>query len=494
MDSTPLVLGSTTRSHGERPASSVTEVATEQADLGAHGESQSASLQRNTIKYTVINTETALPAVVPTIGEADERKKSTIAALPSETLEQIFKQLDGPAPSSSRLYDQPTHEITSSTVTPIKAASLVCWQWRSLLIPTLYRHARLIIPEPGIPTSIIDDEHIPFLNFVRKHRLRSYVKTYSLVIFNVAIRHTSKSDKEHQSNDFSSFWNKILEEIDPMEITLVCSPQVLGALTSCKVSSRHQGSFDIPYHILQLCRQGNPIEELAPALVEGSTFGGMYDSTESRPPLRHSVLLNTRPWTRMLLNEGSFLGVYKTPDVFSKHPPSILGDLVGNGECIHTAMIPDTVRDLSYIAIFPPSPHFHMITRCCPRVDRLYTQFVPRNDILENRAKLEFLDVNDLWMERNTCYAYIMRELFNNPPTGNFRYLKFFESGDAADRDAWNMAVEYMKRAGAGWSIESTGVFIKSATEEQGTGDGRSISNDISSSDEQTRPLLLVWF
>jgi hypothetical protein len=191
----------------------------------------------------------------------------------------------------------------------------------------------------------------------------------------------------------------------------------------------------------------------------------------------------------MLLNEGPFLKVYKTRDTFSKSPPSILEDLVGDGKGVHTAMIPDTIRDFSYIAIFPVSPHFHMITRCFPRVDRLYTQFVPRNDIFEDPENLEYLDENDLWMERNTCYAYVMRELFSNPSTGNYRYLKSFESGDAADRDAWDMAVEYMKRAGGYWRIESIGVFVKDTNEEANGADGTGGNEQETGN---TPPLLLV--
>lgn len=67
-------------------------------------------------------------------------------------------------------------------------------------------------------------------------------------------------------------------------------------------------------------------------------------------------------------------------------------------------------------------------------------QIVPRNEILQNKDKMIQVEQEDLWMERNSCYAAVMRELFSSPPTGNFQYLEVFESGDAADRDAWLMA------------------------------------------------------
>ena len=58
-----------------------------------------------------------------------------------------------------------------------------------------------------------------------------------------------------------------------------------------------------------------------------------------------------------------------------------------------------------------------------------------------------------------------MRELFNTPPIGNYKYLQEFESGDAADKDAWDMAVEYVKRAANDWKVASEGVFVRDTKE-----------------------------
>ena len=56
-------------------------------------------------------------------------------------------------------------------------------------------------------------------------------------------------------------------------------------------------------------------------------------------------------------------------------------------------------------------------------------------------------------------------ELFNAPPVGNYKYLQEFESGDAADTDAWLMAVEYVKRATNSWKVASEGVFVRDTTD-----------------------------
>jgi hypothetical protein len=105
--------------------------------------------------------------------------------------------------------------------------------------------------------------------------------------------------------------------------------------------------------------------------------------------------------------------------------------------------------------------HFAALTMHFPRLDGLYVQLVPRSDILDKPEKLIQVERADLWMERNSCYALLMRELFNAPPLLNYKYLQVFESGDAADRDAWNMAVEYVKRVGNGWRTAADGVFVR---------------------------------
>jgi hypothetical protein len=103
--------------------------------------------------------------------------------------------------------------------------------------------------------------------------------------------------------------------------------------------------------------------------------------------------------------------------------------------------------------------HFATMTMHFPKLDRLYVQFVPRNDILEDPDKVSQVETRDLWMERNRCYALLMRELFNSPSVMNFKHLRVFESGDTADRDAWSIAVEYIKRANNGWKVTGDGVF-----------------------------------
>jgi len=190
-----------------------------------------------------------------------------------------------------------------------------------------------------------------------------------------------------------------------------------------------------------------------------------------------STLFEGRLWNSLLLNEGSSIRAYATYEWWQREVPSvsrhphqafpysdkckILPDLVGVDTPDNEALISPTIRDMSYIGMFPFSSHFSCLVNHLPRLDRLYTQLVPRSDILQDHAKMSQVEAEDLWMERNGSYANLMRELFNAPPVNNYKHLKVFESGDAADRDAWNMAVEYVKRAGNGWEISGDGVFTR---------------------------------
>ncbi len=71
------------------------------------------------------------------------------------------------------------------------------------------------------------------------------------------------------------------------------------------------------------------------------------------------------------------------------------------------------------------------------------------------------LETQGLWMERNTSYSLLMREMLMNPQRGNWKQLREFESGDSADREAWEMAVQYVRSTRQGWRVAGEGIFIK---------------------------------
>jgi len=135
---------------------------------------------------------------------------------------------------------------------------------------------------------------------------------------------------------------------------------------------------------------------------------------------------------------------------------------LSNMEEFNPPRITPSIREMSYIGIFPMESHFARLIEHLPRLDQLYVQIAPRSNILDDAEKMKEVDTEDLWMERNRCYAILIRDLLNPPPHHKAKYLTRFESGDAAgDLEAWNRGVEHVNRAGSNWRVQSDGVFMR---------------------------------
>ncbi|KAH8687181.1 hypothetical protein BGZ60DRAFT_2530 [Tricladium varicosporioides] len=407
---------------------------------------------------TGLSTGYTADMVVHDIEEVDcvEELKSTsgIAGLPNELLCNIFHFLDSPKPSSSsKLHDEPSFEITFADNADLKSASCVSKLWRQATIPILFTHARFILSDPrGPQRPTLSNQIWPFLEFVQKKKLRDVLTTFTLQIQDKTV--ANKKGSEYRLYHFSAFWHTLFKIINPIELLIVAPAAALGVLTDCHVILEDAWSFDCPCQYLRLRRQPDPIPSTTEKYLEecpdisGIEAPPKPPEMEDRTGLRpweyrraiSSAIFDIRPWTAMLLNEGSFVRAYATYEFWQRQAPSILHDLVGAEDPDHESFITPTIRDLEYIGIFPMSRHITPFTENLPRLDRLYMQIVPRNEILQNKDKMIQVEQEDLWMERNSCYAAVMRELFSSPPTGNFQYLEVFESGDAADRDAWLMA------------------------------------------------------
>jgi hypothetical protein len=172
-----------------------------------------------------------------------------------------------------------------------------------------------------------------------------------------------------------------------------------------------------------------------------------------------------------LLNEGSSIRAYQTYEFFLRQPPSMLSALLGTGEHPNNhALLPSTIVDFNYIAVFPLASHVHTLLSNLPKLDRLFIQLTPRpsNQILQDHKAMKNIDMADLWMERNTAYSHLFAELTQAEPQGNWRTLKVFESGDAADKESWNMAVDFLKRSDVtNWAVERDGVLVKTGDDGQ---------------------------
>ncbi|PQE19226.1 F-box domain-containing protein [Rutstroemia sp. NJR-2017a BBW] len=493
-------------------------------------QSQSSTLESTSAVETpdiTAGTQTSDPPSLrsqPVPASVKKSGPTTIEDLPNELLANIIAHLDLPAPSTSHaaLHDEPTLEITHSKNTYLKSFSGVTKLWRQMAIPLLFKHPRYILnytQEEDKP--ILNDLIGPFLKFAQEHQLAKIITTFTLVVREKKI--SNCPDNRKRTGEFDSFWRALFRVIDPTTVLIAAPAEALGALTSTRIHTSDDWTFNCPCHYLRLQRKARPTDTLTvkPEPREEDSFintlprglfpenlsevGHVHSSSPASPgtevftfqsqfeeraemleETRYAIeaeIFDLKPWTSLLLNEGSSLRAYATWQWWERRPPSILHNLVGDEEI--TALIRPGIKDFEYICIFPMASHFSKLSSALPRLDRLYIQLVPRNGILENKTQMKGIEPEDLWMERNNCYALLMRELFSQPPEGNYRHLKIFESGDAADKDAWAMAVEFVKRAGPEWRVESDGVFVKDAKKRAADQEG---DDDSSSS-----PLSVSW-
>ncbi|KAI0473210.1 hypothetical protein GGR56DRAFT_605043 [Xylariaceae sp. FL0804] len=432
--------------------------------------------------------------------------------LPAEVLLDIIGHLDGPAPSeATRLRDQPRGDMLArpAAACPLKAASRVSRGWRALVLPTLFRHvlwrprvedrvaADAAEPPPSQQQRLFTVNPVPLLRFLVEARLDRQVATFTLLVDLAAADESGDSAAAaapapapaHPVNNwlagsrfFSSWsrdeparharaaeaataaagaptilpadlewlWDQLFAVVDPLRFTLVAQPATLAAFLSRMLFLDEAWAFDMPYHVLSLARpaRGPP--------------------PPSPPPC---PLFTARPWTSVLLNEGSSLKVYRVYEFFLRRPPSMLGALLGCEEYPNdTCLLPSTVVDFSYIAIFPLFSHFETLAQNLPRLERLYLQLTPGpgNRILEDQEGMRRLDPADLWMECNTCYSHILGKLVpplpgnNPPPSSNWDTLRVFETGDTADHEVWDLAVDLFEQSQTSeWRVEREGLLVR---------------------------------
>ncbi|ESZ98229.1 dynactin [Sclerotinia borealis F-4128] len=382
---------------------------------------------------------------------------TTIEDLPNELLVDIFSHLDSEAPSSSHtiLHDQPTLNVTNSSIRDLKDCSVISKRWRQATLPLLFKYTRYILKySEDDSRPILNDLIGPFLQFIHTQSLADIISSFTLVVREKKI--SNCLDGRPRLGEFDRFWQGLFQTINPSTILIAAPVEALASLTSAVIKPRDLKFFEIECHYLRLQRPADEHtdydEHTDCSHVHYRKLGDLQNYAMS------SEIFHIRPWSSLLLNEGSNLEAYKSRPLWGVVTPSILQNLLGDD--VPDSLINSGIRSMEYIAIFPMSSHFQSLVRQLPRLDHLYCQLVPRNNILQEEESIREIQIEDLWMERNDCYAKLLREKLSNPEPRNYKYLKTFESGDAADADAWELAVEFVKHAGLPWKVTIRANYI----------------------------------
>jgi len=243
---------------------------------------------------------------------------TTINSLPNELLVNIFDYFDIPPPSSSTaaIHDEPAFGLTNSNIKDLKNCSSVSNRWRQATLPLLFKHPRLCIPcDNG---KIYLDTFVKPLNaFISEHSLSDIVRTFTLVVYKEEI-YSSRGERK----DYANFWRLVLSVIDPLELLIIAPVKALSSLTACPLTLADEWNIDSPCHYLRLQRPAAPVCDALPSPqpAEGSYRPGKEE-------FHRSQILQLRPWTALLLNEGSFIKAYSTYEFWIRKPPSVTSSL-----------------------------------------------------------------------------------------------------------------------------------------------------------------------
>ncbi|KAK6070519.1 F-box domain-containing protein [Seiridium cupressi] len=478
---------------------------------------------------------------------------ASIEDLPPEILSEVFDYLSRAAPSETLLHEQPHQDMLrrntddgkstfdsaphSPTSADLKSISCVSKRWRTIVLPSLFRN---VIWRPQITSlKVFSLRPVPMLQFLLANNLDYYVTTFTLMVeFAADEVEESQLHRQMRPADLKWLWGRLFSVIDPLRFTIIAPPATLAALMNRMLFLTDAWSFDIPYHILSLARptrvekreraRPSACTTSTPPRSPSSSPSGDEDGSSVRkgsPKRRHldwkealdrgtialprngrgsfqsvaapaSPIFTLRPWTSVLLNEGSSIRAYQTYEFFLRQAPSMLSALLGTGEYPNNqALLPPTVMDFNYIAVFPLASHVHTLLSNLPRLDRLFVQLTPRpsNQILQDQKAMKNIDMADLWMERNTAYSHLFAELTQAEPQGNWGTLKIFESGDAADKESWNMAVDFLERSNiTNWTVERDGVLIKTGDDGQPSQSSGTVVHHLLGEEPLTIDLLSV--
>lgn len=285
----------------------------------------------------VTSAATLAPEVQPLGLGAVPADKPPAELLPNELLSNIFEFLDSPKPSSSEsvLHDEPHFDLTKSVNAPLKAASCVSKRWRRGTIPLLFKHAQFVVEEKKTPWSTLDEMIQPFFEFVLEHQLRRTVQSFTFVVHEEKLANIVNGQEIAYS--FSFFWGRLFKAIDPKELLIVAPAVALGPLTSCRIYLVDAWSFDCPCQYLRL--QLRPSHTRTPKIpqVKQNSPKSVNESTQASEPaaslsalageeageIPRAKLWEIRPWTNLLLNEGSFIRAYATYEFWNRTPPSV---------------------------------------------------------------------------------------------------------------------------------------------------------------------------
>jgi hypothetical protein len=286
---------------------------------------------------------------------------TSIGDLPNEILDHILSFLDHEPPSTWKIHEWPDADTGRGENSVLKHLSLASHFLQQLVINRLYAHCQIELSELQ-----------PFLAFVNRSSLSHNVR--SLVVLR---RSNCSNTAQHPV-----WWARLLSSVNPETLTIVAPPFHFTELAHCSIVDCDAWAFNIPFQILQL-RQ--PRKQLASVSLETS----------------ENNLFNARPWTEMVVNEGSALKAYSTYEYFHRQIPSLVCTFAKKRSLCPDVAI-SRLTSFHFTAIFPFYNHVDDVLKLVRNVmllESFSVKLAPDLDsqVIEVEQSNAHIDLADAW-------------------------------------------------------------------------------------------------
>lgn len=417
-----------------------------------------------------------------------------LTRLPAEIIIQIFGYLETSSTAEDRLRCDPEYRHRDfvkkyRSDSRLKAASLVCRQWRHCIVPLLFTHViwtfdRFFKPPIDVASNI------EVLAFLRRNHLSRYVEHFIILIkpppghgiswrsrdrywgilpakaelyYVPRVIHPHKLDRwlgmgSNKDNegpappwDFSREWNNnwlwhaIFAQLDPLRITLIGSKGLLASLLSrsLKADLSHYKELQTRLHGVSLSRESRITESL---------FQPSFQHIGSDIPID---LFRLRPWTSVLIND-SLCSDYLQYEDEALRRKSVLFPLLFDLQDPSMRRLYKGVRTISCIFNCKAGYHLYDVLKTVPPVESLDVQFVPR-DLYRGCTEPQLLSTRtwDAWNSWDLFCHFATLYLFP-------KSFKQFGFSDEMGQETWNMVLRNILPHLVGdWEAGSKGRVIR---------------------------------
>lgn len=297
--------------------------------------------------------------------------------LPNEIISHILNLLDSPSVFESTIHELPQSRPSSRPlkVLPLSSSSYVSHRFRKLVLPVLFRHVRMH-----------HGDLKAFLRFAETAKVRNAPISIVIEIYTPT------------SHLHPPWWTQVLTTLPSLStLSIAAPPHIFPEVTRNPCSSSNDAwAFKIRLQYIQL-------------------------RIEHVHPFRHTSqsLLNSHPWTHLLVNESSSLRAYTTYEYFLRSTPTpIPSTAFGSSDLRHyQTFLPllTNLRSFTLISIFPFSNHLASHLTFIRLMTSLHTLTLrllptPQSTVLASTIEATggHFDVRDPWNEFETSLPLVI--------------------------------------------------------------------------------------